>query len=117
VWMVWGPAVLFISSRRLHTSAKRDWSSDVCAADLRSARRPTRRVHGREPPGRPARRPRRLCHLRRRQHGAAAAGGQAPPRRLCGSEERRGGREGRKRWGGGDERGLGEIGGNRRGER
>src|SRR5207249_7935542 len=27
--------LLFLSSRRLHTSSKRDWSSDVCSSDLR----------------------------------------------------------------------------------
>src|SRR5699024_11429657 len=26
--------VFFFSSRRLHTSSKRDWSSDVCSSDL-----------------------------------------------------------------------------------
>src|SRR6266576_4011417 len=28
----------FFSSRRLHTSSLRDWSSDVCSSDLHSAR-------------------------------------------------------------------------------
>src|SRR5207249_8640202 len=27
-------AVFFFSSRRRHTSSKRDWSSDVCSSDL-----------------------------------------------------------------------------------
>src|SRR5699024_11365784 len=29
--------VCFFSSRRRHTSSKRDWSSDVCSSDLTSA--------------------------------------------------------------------------------
>src|SRR5699024_11290794 len=29
--------LMFISSRRRHTRAKRDWSSDVCSSDLESA--------------------------------------------------------------------------------
>src|SRR2546429_3769935 len=29
--------LLFISSRRRHTRCSRDWSSDVCSSDLRSA--------------------------------------------------------------------------------
>src|SRR5437868_8110543 len=31
----------FFSSRRRHTSSKRDWSSDVCSSDLRSTTLPT----------------------------------------------------------------------------
>src|SRR5207249_8081147 len=31
--------VFFCSSRRRHTSSKRDWSSDVCSSDLMPARR------------------------------------------------------------------------------
>src|SRR5699024_10693151 len=30
--------VFFVSSRRRHTSSKRDWSSDVCSSDLNSSR-------------------------------------------------------------------------------
>src|SRR5699024_11694442 len=28
------PTIFFFSSRRRHTSSKRDWSSDVCSSDL-----------------------------------------------------------------------------------
>src|SRR5207249_7672419 len=31
--------LFFFSSRRRHTRSKRDWSSDVCSSDLRSAAR------------------------------------------------------------------------------
>src|SRR5207249_7756819 len=32
--------IFFFSSRRRHTSSKRDWSSDVCSSDLRSTCQP-----------------------------------------------------------------------------
>src|SRR5207249_9250608 len=32
------PSAFFFSSRRRHTSSKRDWSSDVCSSDLAKSR-------------------------------------------------------------------------------
>src|SRR5699024_11583516 len=37
--------VFFFSSRRRHTSSKRDWSSDVCSSDLVLRVRVQRAVH------------------------------------------------------------------------
>src|SRR5699024_11696784 len=37
--------VLLFSSRRRHTSSKRDWSSDVCSSDLRTYRRKARKQY------------------------------------------------------------------------
>src|SRR6266704_1194864 len=36
-----GGGIVFFSSRRLHTSSKRDWSSDVCSSDLPRGRAAT----------------------------------------------------------------------------
>src|SRR5207249_564072 len=38
--------LFFFSSRRRHTRSKRDWSSDVCSSDLKSAPRITDVVRG-----------------------------------------------------------------------
>src|SRR2546422_3746043 len=87
----------FFSSRRRHTRCSRDWSSDVCSSDLRTApRRAARREQGRDPE---ARRPRVL--------GAPAVavlqdlgvrGCRRDPERAPRSEERRVGKECRSRW-------------------
>src|SRR6266699_6327326 len=72
----------FFSSRRLHTSCGRDWSSDVCSADLHRAVAAPRQDGDHAGRGRPAhsRRTegpvRRPTHRRQRRHPPAAA---APP--------------------------------------
>src|SRR5207253_5610073 len=89
----------FFSSRRRHTRWPRDWSSDVCSSDLRSAAMSTRRTsvryssnmvglrRQRRDPGRPSRQPEQPpFHLRE--------DALAVPR----SEERRVGKEWRSRW-------------------
>src|SRR5437870_8354668 len=49
----------FFSSRRRHTRWPRDWSSDVCSSDLRTARPASRARRARRRGRRSARRPRR----------------------------------------------------------
>src|SRR5690606_40358406 len=86
----------FFSSRRRHTRFSRDWSSDVCSSDLRTARdrlgRGGHRGHHRALPqqrgGVPLVLPAQLEADRRLGRYAAER-----------SEERRGGKECRCRWG------------------
>src|SRR5207249_6987698 len=65
--------LFFFSSRRRHTSSKRDWSSDVCSSDLVQPSRG--HVHGR---GQPA----ATVRLRRRQLGAGQRRGRPFAERL-----------------------------------
>src|SRR5690606_39669202 len=76
----------FFSSRRPHTIFSRDWSSDVCSADLGRARRgwpdPARRGAFSGTP-----RPRRLARLARLAAAAAPAAGQRPAGRRHGRRQ------------------------------
>src|SRR5206468_4651765 len=89
--------VFFFSSRRRHTRSDRDWSSDVCSSDLRSARGGCGCAGARDA-GRAERQRTRLVSgtrglVRDTQRGRQRAGGSVR------SEERRVGKEWRGRGG------------------
>src|SRR5699024_12139304 len=88
----------FFSSRRRHTSSKRDWSSDVCSSDLRLHHRGADHPHHRH---------RRRALLRRSGVGLAGHGGavrlRGEVRQGLRSEERRVGKEWREQSAGCDD--------------
>src|SRR5699024_11877711 len=84
--------VFFFSSRRRHTSSKRDWSSDVCSSDLR--RSACCREPGRNVRARPCATAAGLAATRATVSANRGANAAITAR----SEERRVGKEGRSRW-------------------
>src|SRR5437762_6183842 len=96
----------FFSSRRRHTRYIGDWSSDVCSSDLERAAAGADRA--RDAAAVAPRGGRAAGGAGPRGVGPRDARGRRPLARRPGagarSEERRVGKEGRWRWGGGDEK-------------
>src|SRR5699024_11451480 len=109
-------AALFFSSRRRHTSSKRDWSSDVCSSDLLRLQMgtgdtgpPGRRA---EPRGRSSRPARTGTRSEERRVGKERGSrGRAGPDREKGTTSGAGGGRGRRGGAGTDGQEVSHAGG------